>query len=86
MAYEKRDMSGSIFRNRDKRTETHSDFTGDALIEGQEYWINAWEKKDKNGNTFFSFSFKKKQPRPQNDVPPKTQSKHDIELSDDIPF
>lgn len=86
MAYEKKDMSGSVFRNRDKRSETHSDYTGDGLIEGQEYWINCWEKKDKNGNTFFSFSFKKKQPRPQTDEPVKTQSKHDIELSDDIPF
>lgn len=86
MAYEKRDMSGSIFRNRDKRTETHSDFTGDCLIDGQEFWINAWEKKDKNGNTFFSFSFKKKQPRSDAAAPQKTQSKHDIELSDDIPF
>lgn len=86
MAYEKKDLTGSVFRNRDKRTETHSDYTGDCLIEGQEYWMNCWEKKDKNGNTFFSFSFKKKQPRQQTDAPAKTQSKHDIELSDDIPF
>lgn len=88
MAYEKRDMSGSVFRNRDKRSETHSDFTGDCLIDGQEYWMNAWEKKDKNGNTFFSFSFKKKQPRQSGEgAPPvKTQSKHDISIDDDLPF
>jgi hypothetical protein len=88
MAYEKRDMSGSVFRNRDKRSETHSDFTGDCLIEGQEYWMNCWEKKDKNGNSFFSFSFKKKQPRGDTSEPAKTQSKHSIEDIDDrdLPF
>lgn len=91
MAYEKRDMSGSIFRNRDKRSETHSDFTGDCLIEGQEYWMNAWEKSDKNGNKFFSFSFKKKQPRQDsaprhNDEPRQSAPKQNIDIDDDLPF
>lgn len=86
MAYEKKENSGSAFKNTRKAAETHADYTGDCLIDGQEYWINTWVKKDKNGNPWFSHSFRKKQPRQDTDTPVKTQSKHDIELSDDIPF
>lgn len=83
MAYEKRDMSGSIFANRDKRTETHADYTGDCLIDGQEYWMNAWKKSTKDGKTFLSFSFKKKQPR--SDAPARQESKP-VVIDDDLPF
>ena len=86
MAYEKKENTGSAFKNTRKAAETHADYTGDCLIDGQEYWINTWVKKDKNGNPWFSHSFRKKQPRAENQAPAKTQSKHDIELSDDIPF
>lgn len=86
MAYEKKELVGSLFRNRDKRSETHADLKGDILIDGQEFWMNGWENKDKNGNTWIKVTLSKKQPRPQSDAPAKTQSKHDIELSDDIPF
>lgn len=86
MAYEKRENSGSAFKNRKKAQESHADYTGECLIDGQEYWINTWVKKDKNGNPWFSHSFRKKQPRAEGQAPTKTQSKHDIELSDDIPF
>lgn len=83
MAYEKRDMSGSIFANRDKRSEKHADYTGDCLIDGQEYWMNAWKKTTKEGKTFLSFSFKKKQPRAGSDVSHETKS---AIIDDDLPF
>lgn len=86
MAYEKKENSGSAFKNTRKASETHADYTGDCLIDGQEYWINTWVKKDKNGNPWFSHSFRKKQPRSENQAPAKTQSKHDIDLDDSIPF
>lgn len=86
MAFEKKDNSGSAFKNTRKAAETHADYTGDCLIDGQEYWINTWVRKTKEGAPYFSHSFRKKQPRPDSGTPAKTQSKHDIELSDDIPF
>lgn len=86
MAYEKKDNSGSAFKNTRKAAETHADYTGDCLIDGQEYWINTWVRKTKEGAPYFSHSFRKKQPRQDSGTPAKTQSKHDIELSDDIPF
>lgn len=64
MAYELRDMSGSVFTNNRRDRDTSPDFTGTAKISGQEFWINAWRKVDKNGNEWFSFAFKEKQANP----------------------
>lgn len=81
--YEIKDMSGSAFKNRNKRSETHADYTGTVKIHGDELWINIWVKKDKNDNPYFSFSFRKKEPRLDSQQPSQPQK---IELSDDIPF
>ncbi len=61
MAYEQRDMSGSLFKNEDKRSETSSNARGSALIDGVAYFVDAWTKTDKNGNKWQSLSFKKKE-------------------------
>jgi hypothetical protein len=60
MAYEARDMSGSIFVNTKKEKDNHPDRTGSCMIDGVEYWMNGWMKKDKNGQPFMSISFKRK--------------------------
>ncbi len=84
--YEVRDMSGSAFKNRNRRNDNDAAYTGTVKIKGEELWINVWVKKDKNDNPWFSYSFREKKPRQESDAPPKTQSKHDIELDDNIPF
>ena len=44
MAYEKRDNSGSMFKNDKKEKDSHPDFTGSATIDGTDYWISSWIK------------------------------------------
>lgn len=61
MAFEKRDNSGTLFKNAKKEKETHPDYNGDVTVNGESYWISGWLKKDRNGNTFMSLSFKPKQ-------------------------
>ena len=56
------DFRGAIWPNRDKEKETHPDFKGNATIDGVEYWVSAWRKKEGAGDKHpsLTFSFKKK--------------------------
>lgn len=55
--YEIKDMTGSLFVNKDKKTENHPDRTGTAKINGVEYRVAGWIKQSKNGTNFMSLSF-----------------------------
>ena len=61
MAFEKRDLSGALFKNHKRETDNHPNAKGDALIDGVEFWVSAWTKKDKNGNPWQSLSFTRKE-------------------------
>lgn len=54
--------SGTLGRNKRKETEKHPDFSGSCEIGGLGYWISAWVK-EKDGERFFSLSFKPKEDR-----------------------
>ena len=56
-----KDLTGSLFRNQKKATEQHPGATGSCLIDGKEYWVSAWTKKDKNGAPWQSLAFKLKE-------------------------
>lgn len=60
MAYELRNNSGSLFRNKRKEQENHPDSTGTVMIAGVEYFINGWTKTTKDGDKWVSLSFKPK--------------------------
>ena len=62
MAYEKKDMSGTLFRNERKETDKHPDWAGYIIINGVEYWLNGWEKNGSKG-LFFSLAAKPKEER-----------------------
>jgi len=64
MAYEHRELSGTLFANK-KRTEGSSqpNARGECLIEGVLYEVSAWTKEGKN-DKWQSLSFKVK---PQKD-------------------
>lgn len=79
MAYEQKEMSGSIFKNEKKEKDSHPNMTGSALIDGVEYWVSAWTKEGKKGR-WQSLAFKRKDART---AKPAKQSKPDDE---DLPF
>lgn len=59
MAYEQRDMSGTLFKN-DKKQEGDKmpDYKGNCLIKGEKWEIGAWIKPTSTGGKLLSLSFK----------------------------
>jgi len=97
MAFEKRDLSGALFKNHKRETDNHPNAKGDALIDGVEYWVSAWTKKDKNGNPWQSLSFTPKDDTPKRQtserMDPANKASMDAQkpaqgadFDDDIPF
>ena len=82
MAYEKRDNSGTLFRNERKNNERSPDYTGSCMIGGRDYWINGWVKESQSGKKFFSFAFKEKEERKEAPVQNKASDFDD----DPVPF
>lgn len=60
MAFEQKDMTGSLFQNKEKKSDNFPDYSGSVKINGKDAWISGWRKTDKNGNTYLSLSLKYK--------------------------
>ena len=89
MAYQQKDMSGSLFKNDRKEKDTHPDYRGDIVIDGVSYWLSAWVKTSKNGGKFMSLAAKPKdggkgadKPTPQQEARKPARE----EMDDEIPF
>lgn len=54
------DMAGSLFKNDRKSKDTHPDLTGNAMINGVEYYLSAWRKNGAKGD-FYSLSVRPKE-------------------------
>jgi hypothetical protein len=62
MAFEHRDMTGSLFENDRKTEERHPDWKGKVMFSGKLYDIAGWDK-DVNGKRLISLKIS--EPRPQ---------------------
>ena len=82
MAFEQRELTGSLFKNDKRESDNHPHATGSALIDGVEYWVSAWTKEGAKGK-WQSLAFKRKEAKPN--VAPQGGSMADFE-SDQIPF
>jgi hypothetical protein len=60
MAYEVKDLTGSLFKNQKKTDPKHADYGGSGLIEGVAYWVDAWVRESERGKKFMSLRFKQK--------------------------
>jgi len=60
--YELKDDKGNLFINKKKNKEGSPDWSGKIKLNGQEFYLSAWEKKTKAGDTFFSVSLGKMVP------------------------
>jgi hypothetical protein len=87
MAYEQKPNSGSLFRNEKQREgKQDAEYTGSAIVDGVEYWVNAWvnevQSGDKKGKKYFSMKFKAKEQRSEG----SSQKPQPADEDEDIPF
>lgn len=64
MSFEQKDGNGALFKNKRKTADKHPDYTGQARVDGVDYWLSAWIKRPKGGGEqFMSISIKPKDER-----------------------
>jgi uncharacterized protein (DUF736 family) len=89
MSYEQKDLTGSLFKNKRKEKDTHPEYTGTVTVNGEQYWLSAWLKKDKHSETYMSLSLKPKDEPPRKGARLSAQTPKDEpdDFADrDIPF
>jgi hypothetical protein len=76
---------GVLFKNNNKKEETHSDYNGTININGKDHYLNAWIKEGKGGK-FFSLSIGKEKGQSNSAGKEKFEPKNDKFFDDEIPF
>lgn len=81
---------GAIFKNEKKETPNHPDFTGAINVDGVEYWVSAWKRKEgaspKAPALSFSISPKDKSAISKTQTQSNEQKGSFDDFSDDIPW
>lgn len=80
--YELKHESGSLWRNENKKSETHADYNGSAKIDGKDYFMDAWINEASNGKKYMKLRFKAKDEMAQKAPEPEAPAS----LDDEIPF
>ena len=61
---------GVLFKNSEKENPKYSDYKGNANINGEEFWLDAWINESKNGVKYLSLRFKPKKTAGPPEKPP----------------
>ena len=80
---------GSIWKNEKKETDKHPDFTGSLNVDGKDYWVSAWKRRDGASDRApaLSFTVKAKDGKPQSaNAKPAPQKAYKDDMNDEIPF
>lgn len=87
MAYETKELQGSLFLNGYKETGSKQpDFRGQSKIDGVLYYIAGWKQKTKDGTPFLSLKFQSKAVAELAREARKDAKSDVAPLDDDIPF
>lgn len=86
MAQQNQPGSGVLFKNKNKKTDNHPDYTG-SMVEpdGTEVWLSAWINKSKSGTTYMSLKTGGAKEQQSSGSAP-TNNFADFDKDEDIPF
>jgi len=76
---------GAIWKNRDKKEDKHPDFKGSLNVDGVDYWVSAWKRKEDEPNNRPALSFSIK-PKEEQAKPAETEKRKNEDMDDEIPF
>lgn len=89
MQQQRKDNTGVLFTERQKKTDNSPDMTGEVMVNGKTMRVAGWKKDGKNGE-YLSLSFKVPDPnyKPKNEgTPPRMPTSKAVEsIDDEIPF
>lgn len=54
---------GVLFKNNEKKTDKHPDYTGSATIDNEDKYMSAWINESKSGKSYLKISFLRKKIR-----------------------
>jgi len=76
---------GALWDNLNKKSSTHPDFRGKLNVNGDEYWVSCWRRRDgaKVTSPVLSLSIEKIQAK---QTLPQSKKPSNDAFSDDIPF
>ena len=76
---------GAVWKNSKREKDTHPHWTGTAMVDGVEYWVSAWKKRDDAGEKApsISFTFKLKE---ETKKAAKASREFDDDFDSSIPF
>lgn len=89
---------GALFKNDRKESDSHPDLSGKINVDGKEYWLSGWSKRNEDGSfKVLSLSVKPKEAKPeraqqarreafQDEPPQRGRQQNDNFHDDDIPF
>lgn len=87
------EMSGALFKNEKRETETQPNAKGSCQIEGVEYWVSAWTNTSQTGQKYQSLKFTPKKQahkqgmqQAQQAAQSRTQPMPDAFDDTDLPF
>lgn len=78
---------GAIWKNPKKTTDKHPDFTGSLNVDGVEFWVSAWKRKEGASEKSPALSFQI-QPKDvdQRSAPEQRNRGSVADMDSDIPF
>jgi hypothetical protein len=77
---------GSIWKNERKSTDKHPDFTGSLNVDGKEYWVSAWKRRDGAHPKAPALSFSIQKKDGVKPIKQMNRNSRSSDMNDEIPF